>query len=190
MGARLLRSRVVLRDADDSAPVTWDSKIDVFDGRKERVLGRVGRGRSDVALEDVRDASLYEFWWKFHQVSGKPVRSAQTRVLMVTPAWSADCACVLSDKHSDYARCAVVAYWRLMGTEARHQLLRERLRMDGDATESKSLQEPIRTVMFGQAVLTHKQTRFLGVQDPVLQFDTERRDAKDRQLGGRPLSCR
>ena len=47
------------------------------------------------------------------------------------------------DKRSEYARCAVVAYWRLMDTEARHQLLRERLLFDGDATEAKLLQEPI-----------------------------------------------
>ena len=86
MGARVLRSRTLLRDADDSAPVTWDSKIDVFDERKERVLRRAGRGRSDLALGDVRDASLYEFWWESHQVRGRLVRSAQTRVLMVTPA--------------------------------------------------------------------------------------------------------
>ena len=38
------------------------------------------------------------------------------RVLMVTPGWSADCVCVLSGKHSDYARSAVVAGWRMMGT--------------------------------------------------------------------------
>ena len=55
--------------------------------------------------------------------------------------------------------------------------------MDGGATEANLLQELIRTVMFGQTVLKHKQTRFLGVQGLVLEFDTERRDAKGRRLG-------
>ena len=47
-GARVLRSRALLRDAGDDAPLTWDSKIDKFDERKERVLRKVARGRSDL----------------------------------------------------------------------------------------------------------------------------------------------
>ena len=86
---------------------------------------------------------------------------------MVTPGWSADCACALSDKHSDYARCAVIVYWRMVETESRHQLLREPLLMDGEATEAKLQQEPIRTVLFGHTVFKHKARRFLGVQDLV-----------------------
>ena len=62
MGARVLRSRAVMRDADDNAPVTWDSKIDIFDERKERVLRKAERGRSGVDVEEVQDVSLYEFW--------------------------------------------------------------------------------------------------------------------------------
>ena len=66
-GARVLRSRAALRDAGDDAPLTWDSKVDVFDERKERVLRNAGRCRTDIDPDEVRDTCLYEFWWKFCQ---------------------------------------------------------------------------------------------------------------------------
>ena len=61
-GARVLRSRAALRDAADDAPLTWDSKLDVFDERKERVLRNAGRCRIDIDPDEIRDTSLYEFW--------------------------------------------------------------------------------------------------------------------------------
>ena len=115
-----MSSAALLRDADNDAPVTWNSKIDIFDERCERVTRKAARGRADIPPDDVRDTSLYEFWWKFHQSRGRLSRNTDTRVVMVTPGWSADCACVLSDKHIDYARSAVIAYWRMMDTASRH----------------------------------------------------------------------
>ena len=115
-------------------------------------------------------------------------RSTQTRVVMVTPGWSADCACVLSDKHSDYARAAVIAYWRMMDTATRHQLLRRALLLEPDVTEAKLESEPIRTVLFGQSSFRHPPGRFLGVQDLVLKFDSAKADAKGRPVGWALLS--
>ena len=60
-GARVLRSRAVLRDAADDAPLIWDSKVDKFDERKRRVLRKVARCRGDIGPDEVRDTSLYEF---------------------------------------------------------------------------------------------------------------------------------
>ena len=60
-----LKSRQQLRDSKDDAPATWDSKVDKFDERKERVLRKAIRGRYDLTEDEVRDTSLYEFWLKF-----------------------------------------------------------------------------------------------------------------------------
>ena len=102
---------------------------------------------------------------------------------MVTPSWSANCARVLSDKHSDYARSAVIAYWRLMPTVERHEALREALLLEPDVTQEVLAEEPIRTVTFGHSVFRMPPNRFLGVQDLVLKFDTEKRDGKGRRVG-------
>ena len=110
MGVRVLRSRQQVRDASDHAPVTWDSKVDKFDQRKELVERKAGLGRSDLCLDDVRDTSLYEFWWKFKQAHGRLMKVSDVRVLMVTPGFSADSACAFSVRHADYARSAVIAY--------------------------------------------------------------------------------
>ena len=114
---------------------------------------------------------------------GRFMRKTQTMAVMVTPGWSADCACVLSDKHSDYARAAVIAYWRMMDTASRHRLLRQALLLDPDVTEAKLDREPIRTVLFGHTSFRHPPVRFLGVQDLVLKFDTAKVDTKGRPLG-------
>ena len=71
----------------------------------------------------------------------------------------------------------------MVDTETRRQLLRERLLMYSGTKEAKLQQEPIRTVMFGHTVRKPKPNRFLGVQDLILKFDNEKRDAKGRQLG-------
>ena len=42
---------------------------------------------------------------------------------MVTPAYSADCANVKHPAHEGYARVCVIAYWRHMATEARHEAI-------------------------------------------------------------------
>ena len=61
----MLRSRALLRHAADDAPVTCDSKIDKFDERKELILRKAGRYRTDIDPDEVRDTSLYEFWWTY-----------------------------------------------------------------------------------------------------------------------------
>ena len=147
------------------------------------VLRKAGSGRADLSVDEVRDVSLYEFWWKFRDARGRFCRSPTTSVVMVTPGWSSDSACVLSDKHGDYARSTVIAYWRMMETADRHQLLRQALLLESGVTEAKLDDEPIRTVLFGHTVFRHPPGRFLGVQDLVFRFDTEKRDAKGRQLG-------
>ena len=90
---------------------------------------------------------------------------------------------MLSDKHSDYARAAVIAYWRMMETTSRHQLLRRALLMEPDVTEAKLDAEPIRTVLFGHSSFRHPSKRFLGVQDLVLKFDSAKAGTKGRPLG-------
>ena len=183
MGVRALKARSALRAADDDAPITWDSKVDKFDARKDLVeRPKSKRQRSDITVDEVKDTSLYEFYWKFCQMRGRLLRAPSTKVLMVTPSFSADSACVLSDKHNDYARSAVIAYWRLMPTARRLELLREHALMSGVATEA-DLSVPIRTVSWGRSAFDHKTHRFLGVQDLVMKFDTEKRDAQGRPLG-------
>ena len=45
-----------------------------------------------------------------------------TSALMVTPAYSADCANVEHLAHEGYAKACVVAYWRMMPTKERHDM--------------------------------------------------------------------
>ena len=91
-----------------------------FDKRKELVLATMERQRaSDITLDTVRDTSLYEFFSKCCQVYGRLVKAPGTRVLMVTPGFSADSASVLSDMHDAFARSRVIAFWRMMSTERR-----------------------------------------------------------------------
>ncbi len=180
-GARVLKSRRLVRDGADDASVTWNSKLDKFDQRKELVQKRAERGRSDISLDAIQDTSLYEYWWKFREVRGQLMRATQVRVRMVTPAFPSDAACVLSDKHSDYAQQAVIAYWRMLPTAERHQQLAERLRLDGVA--EVELQDPKRSIEWGRTPFAHKADRFLGVLDLVLAFDTDRQDSKGRPLG-------
>jgi len=106
--------------------------------------------------------------------------------VMVTPAFSADCACVLSDRHSDYARSCVIAYWRMMPTAERREMLAEHQAMDDGVVREP---DPRLKATWGQTGfrepvdLAGQRLRFLGVQDLVLKFDSDRVDAKGRKLG-------
>ena len=84
---------------------------------------------------------------------------------------------MLSGKHSDYARAAVIAYWRMMDTTSKQLLLRRALLMEPDVTEAKLDAEPIRTVLFGHSSFRHPSNRFLGVHDLVFKFDSAKADA-------------
>ena len=108
-GARVLRPRKLISEAEDDAPVTWDSKLDKFDKRQELLLKQQSK-RDPIRVDEVQHTSLYEFWWEFRQVHGQLVRASGSFVLMVTPSYSADCASVLGDRHSDYYRTVVVAH--------------------------------------------------------------------------------
>ena len=180
-GARVLRPMRQIQEGADDAPVTWDSKVDKFDDRWKLVEEKQSK-TGKLTQADVAHTSLYEFWWKFRLVQGKLVREnpAHQRVLMVTPGFSADCASVLSDRHSDYARAAVIAHWRMMPTEARNARLTECAVFDAPRLD---LSDPVRTILWGATGLQERPGRHLGVQDLVAKFDTEAVDSKGRKLG-------
>ena len=160
MGCRVLQPRKKVHELRDDAPVVWESKVDKFDKRQELVERKAARQRSHISLDEVRDTSLYEFWWKFKQVRGQLVRASDQRVLMVTPGFSADCASVLHDRHNEYARGAVVAYWRMMPAEDRHKLLKTQLLLS-DARADVS--DPMRIITWGQTLLRRVPGRCLGI---------------------------
>ena len=155
--------------------------VDKFDCRWQLVAEKQPRNGT-LTQEDVADTSLYEFWWKFRQVRGKLVREnpRNQRVLVVTPGFSSDSACVLSDGHNDYARAAVIAHWRMMPTDVRLATLRECAIFDEPRA---NLSDPVRTILWGTTSFKKPQGRHLGVQDLVDQFETDAVDAKGRKLG-------
>ena len=124
-GARSLKSHRDLKEAGPDEPVHWDSRVDRFDKRRRLVQKQFAR-ESDALREQwqykVRDTSLYEFWWKFSCYKGKLKEGGSPVCLMVTPAYSADCANVEHAAHEGYARTCVVAYWRHMPTAERHDI--------------------------------------------------------------------
>ncbi len=91
-GHRALKSAAHLKDKGEEEPVTWDSKIDHFDKRLSIVRKQREQGDLSIAEEEIRDVSLYEFYWKFYVKNKKLRRSASTPCLMVTPSFGADCA--------------------------------------------------------------------------------------------------
>ena len=100
---------------------------------------------------------------------------------MVTPGFSADSACVLSVRHADYARSAVIAYWRMMPTRKRREVLWSWLGLGGAGEERR--RDPLQTIEWGATEFSHPPGRFLGVQDLVDKFDDDRVDGKGRRLG-------
>ena len=84
-----------------------------------------GDSKALAMADELRYMSLYEFAWKFYVNRGRLCRSQKPVCIMVTPAFSADCANVSHDRHEAYARTAVVAYWRLMPTQKRHEAIME-----------------------------------------------------------------
>ena len=176
-GARAAKTNAQLRDAGDDEPVTHESKVDKFDKRLQ-VLNRTAKGDSKALAmaDELRYMSLYEFAWKFYVNRGRLCRSQKPVCIMVTPAFSADCANVSHDRHEAYARTAVVAYWRLMPTQKRHEAIMEHqyLRAEDLATTDR------RT--WGTTEFAAPMGRFLGVQDLVRQFDG-RKDRAGKEVG-------
>jgi len=117
MGPRRVKNKAeVRRELDrgvnpEEMEMEWDSKVDNFDKRL-RLLRRMQRGSRSIEEGEVRYASLFEFYWKFSVSNGRICRSFKPVCLMVTPSFGADCANVAHERHEDYARVCVLAYWR------------------------------------------------------------------------------
>ena len=169
-GSRPLKTHAVLKSEGEDAPVHYDSKVDKFNKRLAIVRKQRAAGNLSVDEAEVRDLSLFEFWWKFVVVKGV-IRRAQTSVcIMVTPAYSADCANVAHAAHEGFARASVVAHWRHMPTSERYAMIEK--------------QDPCRAVpraCWGGSVFetppdiagapAEQRARFLGVRDLWAKFE-------------------
>ena len=125
-GTRRLKTSRELAFSSDDAPVSWDSKVDKFDKR----LGLVRQqfAKHDLAVRqrwerEVRDVSLYEFFWKYNLSRGRLYVSKSPAAIMVTPAVSGNSAAADHPHHAFYARMCVVAFWRTMPTSRRYALM-------------------------------------------------------------------
>ena len=99
-GARVLRTGGAVSNVDEDAPLTWDSKLDKFDKRLELLQKAQAKNSCDIDVSEFKDVSLYEFYFKFGQAFGKLCRWKVPPVLMVTPGFSSDCACVTHERHA------------------------------------------------------------------------------------------
>ena len=77
---------------------------------------------------------------------------------MVTPTFNADCANVCHFKHEAYARTAVVAYWRLMPTQARHEAIMQHQHLRPDDLTTTG------TRTWGMTSFVAPLGRFLGAR--------------------------
>ena len=160
-----MKSHVVLWDQGEEEPVHYDSKNDKFDMRLALVRKQRDAGDLSIAEAEVRDVSLYEFYWKFFVRKGKVCRSTRSVCIMVTPAYGADCANVQHAHHEGYARANVIAHWRHMPTARRHAVI-----------EAQTGVRAVPRLCWGGSVLKEPYERagggagegsgrFLGVQD-------------------------
>ena len=176
-GARALKSAEVLaREATLENPaertVAWESKLDKFDKRLALVRGTCDQSRCDADArseweEAVKHVSTYEFFWKFVIWRNRLRFQGQDVALMVTPAFSADCAHVQHAAHGAWARSCVVAFWRLMSTAERYEMLTK----EGDSSDVR---------LWGGTVFVDPPSagaagRYLGVQDLSEEFENDRR---------------
>jgi len=176
-GARAAKTDAQLRDAGDDATVLHESKVDKFDKRLQ-LLNRTAKGDSKALAmaDELRYMSLYEFAWKFYVNRGRLCRSLRPVCIMVTPSFSADCANVSHDRHEAYARAAVVAYWRLMPKQKRHEaIMRHQYLRAEDLTTTD-------TRTWGTTDFAAPLGRFLGVQDLVREFDG-RKNRAGKEIG-------
>ena len=180
-GARPLKSREVLKDKPADEPVHYDSKVDKFNKRLQLVRKQRASGVEDVTEQELRDLSLYEFWWKYTVDRVRVRRVPRTSCLMVTPSFSADCADVEHSLHESYARAAVIAFWRHMGSDWRHTVIREVMTLGV---------KPVPAVFFGGTKFVDPSPhaaspdldRFLGVDDLLITFEAMR-DGRGRDEG-------
>jgi len=154
----------------DDAPVHYDSKVDKFNKRLQLVRRQIEQGDSSVTEKEVRDLSLYEFWWKYTVDRGRVKKSTLPVCLMVTPCYSADCANVEHPIHASYAKCAVIAHWRHMATERRKTLVCKYMKEYGKARSDVF----IGGTAFEDPKLNARnpnEERFLGVRDLYEKFE-------------------
>ena len=68
-GTRALKTAAeVAKDEDPAASVTWDSKVDHVDNRLQlwnKMKRAIGRGSDPIGELEIKDVSLYEFYWKY-----------------------------------------------------------------------------------------------------------------------------
>ena len=165
----------LLREQQET-PMHWDSRVDKFNQRLH-LIRKQFRQKPDELVQwerELRDVSLYEFCWKYSVYRGVIKRSVRSVAIMVTPSFSADCANVEHKNHENYARVAVVAYWRLMGTKERCRLIRAetengRVRSIDDCfIGATQLEHP------SPRLLDSSADRFLGTADLFVRFEGER----------------
>ena len=172
-GTKLLKPQHVVAAQGEDEPITYDSKVDKFNKRLA-ILRAQNRGvrNPGITEAEIRDVSLFEFYWKFYVHRNRIHRSLRPTALMVTPSISADCANATHARHEMYARTCVVAFWRMMATEARHCVFQEgvqsarQVSMDSRHLGGTLVKLPLLTVEG-----TFDVSRFLGVQDLVEAFE-------------------
>ena len=174
LGSRCMKTFAQMeRDGGgEEAAVSWESKVDKFDKRLALVRKQYERAGAHqlAAMEaEVRDLSLYEFYWKYYVRRNRLHAASQTWALMVTPCMAASSAQVFHDRHEAYARMCVVAFWRHMPTTARYDLMRAReVVADGRRWGGTLFQAPALVAGFPL------QERCLGIQDLVHAFEGSR----------------
>ena len=139
--------------------MTWDSKMYIFDDRYARIIEKqVTTGK--ITQDYVADTSLYG---GFRWVGGKfvPADLNNPRVLIVTPGFSFDSACVSRDRPNDYAGAAVVAHWRVMPADVRLHVLKECAVADEPRAH---LSGPVRTMLLGTAPYKKSEGQLPGAQ--------------------------
>ena len=75
-GTRPLKSARELRDKGEEEPVHYDSRVDKFNKRLQLVRKQRAAGVLNVTEEEVRDLSLFEFYWKYAVFKGRVKRGA------------------------------------------------------------------------------------------------------------------
>ena len=159
-----------LKDAPADAPVHYDSRVDKFNKRLQLVRKQIAQGDESVKESEVRDVSLYEFWWKFAVYRGRVKRSNRPVCIMVTPCFSADCANVEHPNHEAYARGAVIAYWRHMATAKRHAMIWEQFDTGVKAVAATCFGATDFVEPFANAGFPDED-RYLGIRDLYAKFE-------------------
>ena len=168
-GAKPLKSWFDTRGADkEDEPVHYDSRVDKFNKRLQLVQRQIDvcKDRS-ITVEEIKNVSLYEFWWKYVVYKGRVRRSARPVCLMVTPCFSADCANVEHANHDGYARSMVIAYWRHMPTAERHGRIEKVFESSGHFKAEDRVcwgATPFETPRCGEH-------RYLGTRDLYMKFE-------------------